>query len=135
GRHYKKLTPWVAAHRKALSDFLTDFWEFYDELLTYRDHPTPAARVRLAAAFDKLCATSTDYWALNDRIAKTRAKKAALLLVLDHPEIPLHNNPAELGATPAGAQTRCQLRAAHSRRHQSMGYLHEPGGYGAQIGR
>lgn len=98
GRHYKKLTPWVAAHRKALDDFLTDFWDFYDDLLTYRDHPTPVERARLAAAFDKLCATSTDYWALNDRIAKTRAKKTALLLVLDHPEIPLHNNPAELGA-------------------------------------
>jgi hypothetical protein len=98
GRHYKKLTPWVAAHRAALDAFLRDFWDFYDELLVYRDHPTAAERVRLAAAFDTLFATRTDYWALNDRIAKTRAKKPALLLVLDHPEIPLHNNPAELGA-------------------------------------
>ena len=98
GRHYKKLTPWVAAHRVALEAFLTQFWAFYDELLAYRARPTPAERVRLAAAFDTLFATSTDYWALNDRIAKTRAKKGALLMVLDHPEIPLHNNPAELGA-------------------------------------
>lgn len=36
--------------------------------------------------------------ALDDRIEKTRGKKAALLMVLEHPEIPLHNNPAELGA-------------------------------------
>ena len=98
GRHYKKLSPWVAAHRKALDDFLTDFWDFYDELRAYRNCPTPAERVRLSAAFDTLCSTTTDYWALNERIAKTRAKKAALLLVLEHPEIPLHNNPAELGA-------------------------------------
>ena len=28
----------------------------------------------------------------------TQAKKACLLVVLEHPEIPLHNNPAELGA-------------------------------------
>jgi len=98
GRHYKKLTPWVEAHRAALDDFLTDFWDFYDELLAYRAHPSAAERVRLAAAFDTLFATRTDYWALNDRIAKTRAKKTALLLVLDHPEILLHNNPAELGA-------------------------------------
>jgi hypothetical protein len=54
--------------------------------------------VRLAAAFDTLWSTTSDYWALNERIAKTRAKKAALLLVLEHPEIPLHNNAAELGA-------------------------------------
>lgn len=98
GRHYKKLTPWVAAHRTALDDFLEQFWDFYGELLAYRDQPTAAERVRLAAAFDILFATETDYWALNDRIAKTRAKKGALLLVLAHPEIPLHNNAAELGA-------------------------------------
>ena len=35
---------------------------------------------------------------LDKRIAKTQAKIASLLLVLQHPEIPLHNNPAELGA-------------------------------------
>jgi hypothetical protein len=98
GRHYKKLTPWVAAHRTALDEFLTEFWDFYDELRAYRDRPSAEERVRLAAAFDTLFATRTDYWALNDRIAKTRAKKTALLLVLEHPEIPLHNNPAELGA-------------------------------------
>jgi hypothetical protein len=98
GRHYKKLTPRIGAHRAVLDAFLTQFWDFYADLLAYRDHPTPAERVRLTAAFDRVFATTTDYWALNDRIAKTRAKKAALLLVLDHPEIPLHNNPAELGA-------------------------------------
>jgi hypothetical protein len=40
----------------------------------------------------------TDYTDLDDRIAKTRAKQDALLMVLKHPEIPLHNNPAELAA-------------------------------------
>jgi hypothetical protein len=98
GRHYKKLTPWVATHRAALDDFLEQFWDFYADLLAYRAQPTEAERARLAAAFDTLFATTTDYWALNDRIAKTRAKKDALLLVLEHPEIALHNNPAELGA-------------------------------------
>jgi hypothetical protein len=98
GRHYKKLTPWVAAHREVLDDFQDQFWEFYEELLVYRDQPSPSERARLSAAFDSLFATTTDYWALNERIAKTRAKKGALLLVLEHPEIPLHNNAAELGA-------------------------------------
>ena len=48
--------------------------------------------------FDALFATKTGYWALDERIALTRAKKASLLLVLAHLEIPLHNNSAELGA-------------------------------------
>ncbi|MFZ1624333.1 MAG: transposase [Gammaproteobacteria bacterium] len=98
GRHYKKLTPAIAAHRQALDAFLDAFWSFYDDLLAYREQPRAAERVRLTAAFDALCATKTDYWALNDRIAKTRARKAVLLAVLEHPEIPLHNNAAELAA-------------------------------------
>src|SRR5205823_14932528 len=57
-----------------------------------------AEAARLAAAFDALFATTTGYQALDVRIALTRAQKAWLLLVLQHPELPLHNNPAELGA-------------------------------------
>ncbi len=89
---------YICYKRVALADFLSQFWDFYAELLVYRDQPSEAERVRLAAAFDSLFATKTDYWALNDRISKTRAKKDGLLLVLSHPEIPLHNNAAELGA-------------------------------------
>jgi hypothetical protein len=41
---------------------------------------------------------------LNDRIAKTLAKRAELLEVLENPELPLHNNASEL-------QARKQARA------------------------
>jgi hypothetical protein len=98
GRHYQKLEPVVAQHRTQLEDFQDDFWAFYDELVNYREHPTLPERIRLDTDFDRLFATVTGYEALDARIAKTRAKKHCLLLVLTHPEIPLHNNPAELGA-------------------------------------
>ena len=98
GRHYKKLDPYLPQHRQEVERFLTDFWSFYDELLAYRQQPSEAEQVRLAAAFDTLCARETGYARLDERIALTRGKKAHLLLVLTHPEIPLHNNPAELGA-------------------------------------
>ena len=98
GRHYKKLTPYLAPHERLLRRFRTRFWDFYAELLAYRDQPTAADRRRLSRRFDRLFATSTGYRALDDQIAKTRAKKPLLLTVLAHPEIPLHNNPAELGA-------------------------------------
>jgi transposase IS66 family protein len=98
GRHYKKLLPVVRAHRELLDTFLTDFWDYYDQLLTYREQPTADERQRLDAAFDALFSRKTGYWALDERIALTRAKKSSLLMVLTHPEIELHNNPAELGA-------------------------------------
>ncbi len=97
GRPYKKLMPVVALHRQQLDDFLKRFWEYYDQLLIYRQQPTPEECARLDAAFDTLFATRTGYDGLDERIAKTQAKKASLLLVLKHPELPLHNNPAELG--------------------------------------
>jgi hypothetical protein len=98
GRHFKQLTPYLPQHRAALADILTQFWDYYRELLAYREHPTPADRARLDAGFETLFTTTTGYRALDQRLALTRDKKPELLLVLDHPELPLHNNPAELGA-------------------------------------
>ena len=98
GRHYKKLDPCLAPHRQLLDDFRRDFWDYYRELAAYREHASASEAARLSLAFDSLFRRVTGYAALDERIAKTRAKKAALLRVLDHPELPLHNNPAELGA-------------------------------------
>jgi len=98
GRHYKHLEPWVACHRQWLDSFLKRYWDYYKELLAYRRQPTAEEAMRLGRAFDELFSTVTGYAALDERIAKTKAKKGHMLLVLRHPEIPLHNNPAELGA-------------------------------------
>jgi len=98
GRHYKKLLPWGPTYQAALDDFLKRYWAFYAELVQYRTQPSATEKARLSAEFDTLFATVTHYQALDERIAKTRQKKASLLMVLEHPEIPLHNNPAELGA-------------------------------------
>jgi hypothetical protein len=98
GRHYKKLTPYLPQPRAALASILEQFWDYYCELLAYREHPTPEDHARLDASFDALFGSETGYPALDQRLALTREKKPELLLVLAHPELPLHNNPAELGA-------------------------------------
>lgn len=98
GRHYAKLMPRLVLHAKLLEDFQQDYWDFYKELLAYRESPTSAEALRLELAFDKLFATVSGYDALDERIQKSRAHKDELLMVLLHPEIPLHNNAAELAA-------------------------------------
>lgn len=98
GRHYKKLSPWIGHHRELVEAFQKGFWGYYQQLLEYRQQPMPEEAVRLEQEFDVLFATQTGYRALDERIGKSRAKKEYLLMVLRHPEIPLHNNPAELGA-------------------------------------
>ena len=97
-RHYKKLEPRLAFHRWRLSTFADAFWALYRRLLAYREHPTDAEAAALTSAFDALFTTPTCYAQLDHRARLTLAKKEHLLQVLRHPEIPLHNNPAELGA-------------------------------------
>jgi len=96
GRPYKKLQPCVSLHRTLLDAFLKRFWGYYHELLDYRENPSHAERFRLEAAFEDLFSTQTGYVLLDKQIVKSRAKKASLLLVLKHPELPLHNNASEL---------------------------------------
>jgi len=98
GRNYKKLNPVVPLHKKELDAFLCLYWDYYRELLQFKENPTPQKSQELSAKFDQIFSIHTNYSALNDRIEKTKAKKTELLMVLKYPQLPLHNNDAELGA-------------------------------------
>lgn len=98
GRHYKKLKPVVPQFREKLEKFREQYWDYYAELYKYKEDPKPAEAERLRLEFDRIFSTKTGYVELDDRIAKTLAKKDELLLVLNRPELPLHNNAAELAA-------------------------------------
>jgi len=95
-RHYKKLTPFLPHHRQLVDDFRSRIWEYYNELKEYKNNPSEEEKIRLSNLFDKIFSTKTGYDGLDNRIELTKKKKNSLLVVLDHPETPLHNNPAEL---------------------------------------
>ena len=97
-RHYNRLDPVVPCSVDALKDFKTRFWDFYGYLLKYKQNPSPETAAKLSIEFDELFSTKTIYDVLNDRIEKTMKKKDELLLVLEYPWLPLHNNDSELGA-------------------------------------
>jgi hypothetical protein len=101
-RHYKKLTPRIPSHREALDSFKDGFWKLYRKLLAYQQNPNQEEALSLLSEFEQLFGQASGYEQLDKRLALTSAKKEPLLMVLSHPEIPLHNNPAELGARPAG---------------------------------
>jgi hypothetical protein len=98
GRHYKKLTPYIACHQQAVDDFLDDFWDYYRDLLAYKDSPSQQKAEKLRSEFWKLFDTKSGYQRLDERKQLTLLKSSELLRVLEHPELPLHNNPAELAA-------------------------------------
>src|SRR2546430_10661300 len=81
-----------------LQAFSQSFWKLYQNLLAYRDHPSRVQADACRAEFDQLFGQTSGYQQLDERKARTLAKKEPLLMVLSHPEILLHNNPAELGA-------------------------------------
>jgi hypothetical protein len=99
-RHYKKLTPNINIHRKALEEFRGQIWGFYNRLLSFKALPTneqQQQKIALEAEFERIFTQKTDYFELNERIDKSYAKKDKLLRVLNFPDLPLHNNTAELG--------------------------------------
>jgi hypothetical protein len=98
GRHYKKLQPVVPDHQQQLTDFRGQYWDYYRALLQFKENPTQEQTEKLSTQFDQLFTTETPYQLLDERIAKTKAKKQELLLVLKYPQLPLHNNEAELAA-------------------------------------
>ena len=98
GRHYKRLNPLVPLHQEQLADFLQEFWGYYRKLALYKSSPDEKQVTMLDKEFDRLFSTETGYDELDARIKKTRAQKEELLVVLKHPEIPLHNNLSEGGA-------------------------------------
>ena len=97
-RHYKKLTPRLAYHRQRLDKFKEHLWKLYRKLVAYRHHPNQSQADALQAEFERLFEQTSGYDQLDEGKRRTLAKKEALLMVLSHPEILLHNNPAELGA-------------------------------------
>jgi hypothetical protein len=98
GRDYTKLVPVVPFHKKELQDFRSQYWTYYGKLLQFKLDPSQEKAEKLSAEFDALVSTKTNYEALNELIKKTKEIKSELLLSLKYPEIPLHNNAAELGA-------------------------------------
>ena len=98
GRNYKKLRPIVTYYKGKLEGFLDKYWDFYGELCEFQEIPDSEVAKQLSTKFDQLFSTVTGYEQLDERISKTKENKEHLLKVLVLPEVPLHNNAAELAA-------------------------------------
>jgi hypothetical protein len=94
-RHLRRLVC-VTAEQRRLVDLQRQLvWWLYADLKLYRDEPTPARRAALRARFDRVFGRVTGFAELDEVVARLRANKAELLMVLERPEIPLHSNGSE----------------------------------------
>lgn len=94
-RAINKLVGFNDAQREALEQIRARIWDFYGELKTYKKEPCEEKRTELEARFDEIFGTRTCCQSLNLALKRMRKHKPELLLVLDRPDIPLHNNTSE----------------------------------------
>lgn len=94
-RKINALIPFCDNHAKDIKKILAQFWEIYDRLKAYKLSPTPKEKRAISKQFDKMCATRTSYASLNQALKRLRNNRDELLLVLKHPDLPLHNNLSE----------------------------------------
>jgi hypothetical protein len=94
-RSLKKLLPMNPREQEATDRVRDDLWKYYQRLRAYRQSPTPRRKVGLQRDFQRLFTRRTGFTDLNEALKRIHEKRDDLLLVLDHPEIPLHNNLSE----------------------------------------
>jgi hypothetical protein len=94
-RKVSRLIPLTPRHERAVKKVRGQIWRFYRQLEKYREAPTQSQRTALSAKFQRLVEQRTGYSALNEALALLGAKRDGLLAVLEHPNLPLHNNLSE----------------------------------------
>jgi len=94
-RSLKKLLPMNPREQEAMDRVRDAVWNYYQRLRAYRESPTPRRKAALQRDFERLFTRRTGFVDLNEALRRIHEKRDELLLVLDHPEIPLHNNLSE----------------------------------------
>jgi hypothetical protein len=94
-RPLARLIPYSEEHRAAIARVRGQIWELYQDLKGYQQQPEPSRRADLEARFDALCGQRTGFPSIDGVLKGMSAHRAALLRVLDRPEVPLHTNLSE----------------------------------------
>jgi len=94
-RSIRKLVPFSPREQAAIDGVRDAVWKYYQRLRAYRQSPTPRRKAGLERDFDRLVRRRTGFADLNEALRRIYQKRADLLLVLERPEIPLHNNLSE----------------------------------------
>jgi len=94
-RTINKLVGFNDEQRAALEAKRTQIWDFYAELKSYKQAPTAEKKTELNEQFDEIFTQKTCFATLNQALKRLYKNKAELLLVLDRPDLPLHNNESE----------------------------------------
>jgi len=94
-RTVHKIIPSSETEKNAIEDVRERIWQLYRDLKAYKKSPDVATKIILEKRFDELFSTNTCCELLNAALQRLMNNKRELLLVLDRPDVPLHNNESE----------------------------------------
>ena len=94
-RSIDKIIPFTDQAEKDLDAVKDQVWLLYEGLKAYKQNANPSDKNRLNDQFDRIFTQTTASAALNLALKRIYNNKSELLLVLERPDIPLHNNGAE----------------------------------------
>ena len=94
-RTLQQLVGFSDKQRAALNKTRTQIWDFYQILKGYKETPRDTKKLEIETRFDEIFTQQTDFVTLNLALKRLHKNKQELLLVLEHPDIPLHNNLSE----------------------------------------
>lgn len=94
-RTIHKIVPFTEEQRAALESTREMIWELYFDIKEYKKNPTAENKIELENRFDQIFQKETCFVTLNLALNRLYRNKKELLLVLDRPDIPLHNNTSE----------------------------------------
>jgi len=78
-----------------LEEVRKQVWDFYNDLKAYKISPDETKKIEIEKRFNVIFGQKTEYQMLNLALKRLHENKSELLLVLERPEIPLHNNLSE----------------------------------------
>jgi len=78
-----------------IDEVRSQIWSFYQELKAFKLTPSNQRKLELDRRFEDIFTQKTSFASLNQALKRIYKNKSELLLVLERPEIPLHNNLSE----------------------------------------
>jgi len=94
-RHFKKMLGVDEKMDAEIENYRDKIWRYYELLKKYKKRPSKLTKLMLWELFDSLFKFETEYQDLAEAVSRFIKKKKQLLLVLDFPCLPLHNNLSE----------------------------------------
>ena len=95
-RKYKLCEVFKRIESETLEKLVDQWRSFYQLMKSFKNNPTRELRIKVRSEFERICSIKTLVRPLDEQLKRTKENKEKLLLFLKYPQLPLHNNMAEV---------------------------------------